>query len=147
MLILGFGEERLGLPFIPPPAEAPLAGLPDELVEAVRAREVGRFSRGEGDEKRWYVAEVSVIERAGSCWDDALLVVIHDETESHDLLLRMEALAQTDGLTGLANRRRFMCNRFQIGYSLGPFPRAVKEKSSSCPWPSLASGPQTILVA
>lgn len=108
MLILGFGEERLGLPFIPSLPEAPLDGLPDELTDAVRARAGGRFCRGEGEDRRWYAAEVTVLEKAGSCWNGALLVVIHDETESHNLLLRVEALARTDELTGLANRRSFM---------------------------------------
>jgi diguanylate cyclase (GGDEF)-like protein len=108
MLILGFGEERLGLPFAPPSPEPSLAGLPDELVDAVRARASGRFCRGEGEDKRWYAADVTVLEKAGSCWNGALLVVIHDETEAHNLLARVEALARTDELTGLANRRYFM---------------------------------------
>lgn len=108
MLILGFGEESLGLAFIPPAPEDPFPGLPGELVEAVRAGKSGRFSRGEGEDERWYAAEVSPIEKAGSCWNGALLVVIHDETESHNLLLRVEALARTDELTGLPNRRSFM---------------------------------------
>lgn len=114
MRILGFGEERLRLPFVSlaaspaPGSELPPPSLPPELVEAARSRGIGRFSLGSGEEERWYVAEASSLDEAGSSWSGFLLIALHDETETHRLLSRVEALARTDELTGLPNRRSFL---------------------------------------
>lgn len=95
--ILGLGEDALG-------RGLPTESLPPELIEAIHLRQGSQFFLDGPEGRKYYSSEA--LELGGR--SDALLIVLHDETESRALLAKVEELASTDELTRLPNRRSFL---------------------------------------
>ena len=88
-------------------AGEPEAGQATDRIRAViegRARELYlEYPCHSPDEQRWFIMRCCPLEEIGD-----LFVITHENITERKLAeMQVEALATTDGLTGLANRRRF----------------------------------------
>ncbi len=79
--------------------------LPREIVDAVREGGCALYRSSRSDGERRY--SVESIDLPGRLRSRGRLILIRDETELRKALERLESLARTDVLTGLANRRGF----------------------------------------
>lgn len=105
--ILDAGESLIGRCLDSDDSEA--AKLPGELTEAALkgSRSVYRKKRSDGSIAHYSIESIDL---PGRPYSRGRLLVIRDETELRVALARLEELARTDSLTGIANRRGFMEN-------------------------------------
>lgn len=103
--MLGADERLIGSCLSPEAPEASV--LPPEVASAALEgrRAVYSATRDGGRRVRY---SVEAIDLPGRFRPKGRLLIIRDETELRDALDRLEELAKTDSLTGLANRRGFM---------------------------------------
>jgi diguanylate cyclase (GGDEF)-like protein len=99
----GFGSAREGEPL---PSDSPLTGCVAALVESDEAIRDLSLVDPEGGTRRYEARSYPVLERKAALRGKAVLV--SDITERSLLLENLDALARTDYLTGLPNRRSLL---------------------------------------